>query len=102
MPTLDLTTLQLQDASNTRIRRIGIYTGPASYATGGDSFTPANIAMGKIDMILFEHATNGTDLRLPRYERATAKVKWYDLAGAEIANATDLSTYVTRFEAIGK
>lgn len=102
MPTLDLTTLQLQDASATRIRRIGIYTGPASYATGGDAFTPANIAMGKIDALLFETPTNGTVILLVRFDRTNQKVKWFDLAGAEVANATDLSTYSTRFEAIGK
>lgn len=102
MPTLDLTTLQLQDASATRIRRIGMYTGPASYATGGDAFTPANIAMGKIDAMLFEHASNGTVILLLRYDRTNQKVKWFDLAGVEIANATDLSTYVARFEAMGK
>lgn len=102
MPTLDLTTLQLQDSSATRIRRIGIYTGPASYVTGGDSLTPANIAMGKIDGMQFEHPTNGTVILLVRYERVAQKVKWYDLAGAEIANGTNLSAYVSRFEAIGK
>ena len=102
MPTLDLTSIQLQDASATKIRRTGIYTGPASYATGGDAFTPANIAMGKIDVILFEPPTNGTVILLARYDYTNQKVKFFDLAGNESANGTNLSTYSARFEAIGK
>lgn len=102
MPTLDLTTVQLQDASNTRLRRIGKYTGPASYATGGDALTPAALALGQIHFAGFEVASNGTDLRLVLYDYTNQKVKWFDLAGSEIANGTNLSAYSARFEIIGR
>ena len=38
MPTLDRTIGAFHDSSTSRLRKIGKYTGPASYATGGDSF----------------------------------------------------------------
>lgn len=102
MPTLDLTTIQAQDASNTRIRRFGIYTGPTSYVTGGDAFTPANIAMGQIHFIVFEPPTNGTAIVVARYDYTNQKVKWFDYAGVEQSNAANLSTYSARYEAVGK
>lgn len=102
MATLDRTTVQFQDASATRIRRIGRYTGPAAYTTGGDPLTPAELALGKVDLLIFEHPTDGTTIRLVEYEVAARTVKWYDLAGTEIANGTNLSTFSARFEAIGK
>jgi len=102
MPTIDRTIGAYHDASNARIRKIGNYTGPASYATGGDSFTAGDVGMGRIEMLNFEVATNGTIIQIPRYDYANSKVKWFDLAGNEIANATVLSAYSARFEAIGK
>jgi len=82
--------------------RYFLYTGPASYATGGDSLTPEALAMGKLDVVLFEPATNGSVILLVRYVVSSKVVKWFDLAGAEIANATDLSGYTTRGVAFGK
>lgn len=101
MPTIDRTTVAYHDASNTRLRKIGTYTGPASYATGGDPCTPGDLGLGKVHVIFFEHASNGTVILLARYDATTEKVKWFDLAGAEVANATALSAYTARFEAIG-
>ena len=85
-----------------RERRIGEVSGPASYVSGGESLTPESLALGRLDLILFEQASNGTDLRVVRYDYTNKKVKWFDFAGAEIAGAVDLSTYAARFEAIGK
>lgn len=102
MATIDRTTIQFQDATATRIRRLGGYTGPASYATGGDSLTAAELALGRIDLFCIEPLTNGTVILLGRYDYATSKLKVFDLTGAEIAAATNLSTYSGRFEAIGK
>jgi hypothetical protein len=90
------------DSSNARIRKIGSVSGPSSYATGGEAIAPVDLGMGRVELLLFESATNGTDLRLVRYDYATGKVKWFDLAGAEIAAAQNLSAYSARFEAIGK
>jgi len=101
-PVIDRTIGAYHDSSNARIRKIGNYTGPASYVSGGDPLTPGDLGMGRIEMLNFEHATNGTDLRLVRYDYTAQKVKWFDLAGAELAGAAALSGYSVRFEAIGK
>lgn len=102
MPTIDRSIGAYHDSSNARIRKIGNYTGPAAYVTGGDPFTAADVGMGRIEMLNFELGTNGTVVLLPRYDYANNKVKWFDLAGAEVANATALGAYTARFEAIGK
>jgi len=101
MPTIDRTIGNFHDSSNARIRKIGRYVGPASYVTGGDAAAPETLGLGKAEIVLFTMATNGVDLRLVAYDHAAGTIKWFDLAGAEIANGTDLSTYAARFEAIG-
>ena len=101
-PTLDFTKFRAEDGSNTKRRIQGIYTGPAVYPAGGDPFLPADAKLGQIDLVLFEHPTNGTVVLICGYEVAAKTVKWYDLTGAEITNGTDLSTYAARFEAIGR
>lgn len=90
------------DASNARIRKIGQFTGPASYTTGGDPLTPAELGLGAVEVLLIEPFTNGTVIIFSCYEVAAQTLKFYDLTGAEIANGTDLSTYNARFEAIGR
>ena len=90
------------DRSGSFTRKIGQATGPASYTTGGDPMVPGVLGMGKVDLILFEPFTNGSVIILAGYEVVAATVKFYDMAGVEIANGTNLSTYNARFEAIGK
>jgi hypothetical protein len=102
MPTIDRTIGAFHDSSHARIRKIGAYTGPASYVVGGDPFTAADVGMGRIELLVLEPASNGTDLRIARYDYTAGTVKWFDLAGAELAGATVLSAYSARFEAIGK
>ena len=108
MASLSFTQFRAEDGSNTKRRIEGIYTGPASYATGGDSFTPAEVKLGQIDVLLFELASNGT-LGLPvLYDYANGLVKWFTTLGAglggvvEMTAGTDLSAYTARFEAIGR
>lgn len=101
MPTLDLTQYRAEDVRSTKRVISGIYTGPASYATGGDAFVPGDVKLGQIHFLVANPASNGTDLRLVLYDYTNSKMKWFDLAGAEIANATDLSAYSARFEAVG-
>lgn len=102
MPTLDLTQFRAEDGSNTKRRTQGIYTGPASYATGGDAFVPGDIKLGQIDVLSLGHPTNGSVILLVEYDYTNQKVKWFDLAGAEVTNTTNVSAYSTRFEAIGR
>lgn len=101
MGTIDRTIGPYHDASNARIRKIGRFVGPASYATGGDPLTPASLGLSFVEVIHFEPFTNGTVIIFGEYEVAAQTVKFYDLTGAEIAALTDLSTYAARFEAIG-
>lgn len=101
MATLDTTTVPKHDASNTRIRKFVTYTGPTSYATGGDSLTAADLGLGRIHMFNADLATNGTVVLLLRYDYTNSKVKWFDLAGNETANGTNVSAYSARVEVIG-
>lgn len=96
-----LTTFRAEDGSSTKRRTLGIYTGPASYATGGESITAATFKLGQVHVVLFNPATNGSVIVLLAYDYTNNKVKAFDMAGVEIANATDLSAYTARFEAIG-
>ena len=89
------------DKSGSCSRRIGQYTGPNPYVTGGDSFTPGEVALGRIDILLFEEPSNGVVQKAILYDYTNQKVKWFDMAGTETANGTDLSAYTARFEAIG-
>jgi hypothetical protein len=101
MPTIDRSIGSYHDASNARIRKIGRMVGPASYTTGGDPCAPSVLGLGKVEILLFTLATDGTNIRLLVYDHTALTVKWFDLAGAQIANGTDLSTYSARYEAIG-
>lgn len=96
---LDTTTIpDRHERTGAKIRKFYRVTGPTSYATGGESL---NVGLSRPELVLADHATNGTDLRIVQWDYANGKLKWFDLAGAEIANGTDLSTYAARVEVIG-
>ena len=100
---VDFTQFRAEDGSNTKRRILGIYTGPASYATGGDAFLAADVKLGQIDVVVFEHAINAalTTIYFLRWSKTANKVLWFSASGTEVANATDLSGFTGRFEAIG-
>ena len=105
MPTISRTIGAFFDASTSRLRRIGQYAGPASYATGGDPFAAADVAMGRLEHLDLGVAANAalTTFRLLVYDTTNSKVLWIvPNTGAEVAAATDLSGFTTRFEAIGQ
>lgn len=89
------------DSSNARIRKIGQFTGPSSYTTGGDPLTAATLGLGRVEYLSCELFDNGTVVIVGVYQVTAATMKFYDMAGAQIANGTDLSAYNARFEAIG-
>lgn len=96
---LDLTTIpDRHDRTGSKIRKLIRVTGPTSYATGGESLT---LGLSRVELVLVDPATNGTDLRLVAWDYTNSKLKWFDLAGAEIAATTDLSAYALRAEVIG-
>lgn len=88
------------DASSGRIRKIGQLTG-GTYATGGEALSAATLGMGRVEVLLAEPFDNGSAILLGVYQVASGLMKMYDMAGAEVADATDLSAYNARFEAIG-
>jgi hypothetical protein len=107
MATIDKTIGAYHDSSQARIRKIGGYVGPVSYATGGDTITAAELGMARIEHIDFGVATNGTLYRtlvfIPSTTTGGGVIRWLDATnGTEISAAANLSTYSTRFEAIGK
>lgn len=91
------------DVTSTHRLWVDTYTGPASYATGGDSFVPGDVKLGVIDALLFELARNAAGLIYGiRYDYTNQMAIWYVLTtGAEVANGTDLSGYSARFVAVG-
>lgn len=105
MPTITKnTSIRFQDDAGLRRRHMAIYTGPASYVTGGDPFTPGNVNLGVIEMVDFELAINsaGTIYHLI-HDNTNEKVIWYvGTTGAEVANGFDLSGMSARFEAVGR
>lgn len=100
---IDRTVGNYFDSSQSFIRRVARWTGPSSYTTGGEALTPATLGMGSLVAVFFTPASNaaGTVVHRPVWNAATQKVMWYDVAGAEIAGAVNLSTFSAGFEAIG-
>lgn len=102
MGTINRDAYPLEDRSGANERRIVPYTGPASYATGGDSLTPQSIKLSKIGALVGLIISNGTAILWGYYNQTSQKILWYSATGTEVTNATDLSAYSGRFEAIGK
>ena len=90
------------DRSNSFIRKIGRLTPSSSYATGGETLAAGSLGLGKVDLLLAEPFDNGSVIILSVYQVSSGLLKFFDMAGVEIANTTDLSAYNARFEAIGK
>lgn len=103
--TIDKTVGQFHDSSHAHIRKVGGYTGPASYVTGGDPVSPADLGMARVTLMLFTPASNGTLFVYPVWVGTATggAVKWLvGTTGVEVAGGVNLSTYTARFEAIGK
>ncbi len=102
MATISLTVARGRDVSGVRRRSVGKYTGPSSYVTGGEAFTPGSVGMGVLEFVDFELATNATDWYGIMYNHSTGKAMWVVLSsGNQVANAVDLSAFNARFEAVG-
>lgn len=91
------------DKSADRQRRTFKYTGPTSYATGGDSLNLlSDLGLGQVHVVQAEPASNGTLVKAVVYNRSTGKFQWFDAAGTETANGTNLSGYTTYIEVVGR
>lgn len=99
---------QVTDKSADRLRRYFTVTGPASYTTGGVSFTPEELGFGQFIQTIGNNVmktVSGTTCRLIAVDSTTItapKMLWYDQAFNEIANGVDLSTFSGVIEFIGK
>lgn len=101
---IDQTTVPKHDASNDRIRKFITVSGPASYATGGESMPPVSIGLSRIDLFNASVAMSaaGTTCRVLAYDVADQKIQWFGENFNEIANGVDLSTYSAVVEVIGR
>lgn len=97
------TAIPFHDKSADRLRKTFKFTGPASYTTGGETISPANdLGMSVVHAWLGSVVSNGTVILICHYVASTGKLKYFDLTGAEISAATDLSTYIGYAEVIGR
>ena len=102
MATISLTVARDRDIAGKRRRTIGRYTGPASYTTGGEAFTPGSVGLGVLEFVDFELATDGTDWYGIMYDHSAGTAMWIVLSsGNQVANGVDLSAFNARFEAAG-
>ena len=104
MPTLDFTTNKHPwvHARNARFA-FPQYTGPASYATGGDPIDANDLKLGKIWEIFPATAIDSSAaIRHLVYDGAAGAMLWFDNADphAEIANGTDLSDFTVKLQAL--
>lgn len=97
------------DKSADRTRRTIRITGPAAYTTGGEAISLLNdLGLANLHMIcggVARTAVGGAACRLValnREDAAAPKLQWYDMAGAEIAEGVDLSTFEIYLEFIGQ
>lgn len=106
--TLDFTQFRAEDGSNTKRRILGVYSPPTAaaggYLTGGDPFVAGDVKLGQMDVLIpVSVITAAGVLYHPVYDRVNSKLMLYvGTTGAEVANATDLSALLIRFEAIGR
>jgi len=92
------------DSSGSFLRRVARWTGPTSYATGGEPATPGAFGLGTIVTASFTPALDaaGANTRVIAWNPATQKVQWFSAPGTEVTAGTDLSGYSAQFEVIGQ
>ncbi len=72
-------------------------TFDSSYATGGESLTPADLGLNRIDFL--SATTDGSNAVI--WDKANNKLKVYTAAGTEVTNATSLASVAVRILAVG-
>lgn len=98
---------EIRNPDNAGIRRriIVKYTGPASYATGGDPYSAADNGpgIGVLEFVPSFIASDGTNAYLCWWDKANSTIMWFDpTTGLEVAALTDLSGFTVWVEAVGK
>jgi len=72
-------------------------TFDSAYATGGESLTPADLGLNRIDFL--SATTDGSNAVV--WDKTNNKLKVYVAAGTEVANAANISTVAVRILAVG-
>ena len=83
----------------------GTYTGPASYATGGDAIAAVDVGLSDIRSLRLGIAADASNAnpRLIRLNAAGTKIMWFvPNTGSEVANATDLSGFTAQISVEGR
>lgn len=107
---IDRTQTQYHDGSKTHEVKVGVYTGPAAYATGGEVPPVAPtlggfFGLGRIDAVVFALLTNAAQsaFYLLFYNQSTGTIQVVNpTTGLEIAANTVLTGYSARFVAYGQ
>lgn len=82
------------DNTHAHLLRVGRWTGPASYATGGEDVSPSVFGLGKVIALVLAVITDGTSVRIGAWNIATGKLQWMvPSTNVEVANTTNLSTF---------
>lgn len=93
------------------VRVVGSVTGPASYTTNGETLSAAQIkaltdgdsttslVLANTGPFAFDSEVEPANLRALVLDRTNKKIK-FTVAGAEVANATNLSAVTISFEAL--
>ena len=83
---------------------IGTITFDSSYASGGESFTPANVGLAAIDMLTLTPDQDTTSY-LPVWDKSENKIMLYNSAGDgdafDQAGTDDASSFVVYVKAEG-
>lgn len=83
----------------------GTYTGPTSYATGGDPIAAADVGLSDIRFLELNAAldANNANPRLLVSNRAGTKIMWFvPSTAAEVANGTNLSGFTAQIRIEGR
>lgn len=84
---------------------VGVYTGPSSYASGGDPITPTTFGLSDIRMLIVAPALDPATVTAYQLVLNPAKTKliWYDYSnGMEVPANTTLNTYSANILAVGR
>lgn len=83
----------------------GVYTGPASYVTGGDPVAAADLGLSDIRFLDLNIAldANNANPKLLALNAAGTKIMWFvPNTGAEVANAFALNGFTAQIRAEGR
>ena len=99
--TFDETNFPARDRLNDRMVRQVKYTGPSSYAAGGDAFNTIQTGMGEVYAVVGATISNGSAIRVGWFDYTNQKLLWFvPNTGSEATG--DLSAYSGMITIYGK